>query len=192
MRVRNTSRLSDEWLRPLLEFAARGVNDAGLMVSVINTTTSFRGWAFGRGSFTKRRWPDEGDGPVQVYPASVEYLVRLFIPATIPLKAWTNVKRIRKMYPDGLPPFESEADAVVMLAAHEFRHIWQYRNRKSGKGEYDAEKFAFRRLNDYREHTGRPRIDPVKQPNPFALRMAASRQPACEPTAGEWGRTLRD
>lgn len=176
MRIRNESRLDDSLLDTVLRFSAWRCGDERVLVHVIDTTTHFRGWAFGRGSFTKRRWSREDERMVQKYPDSVDFLIRLFIPAKIPLRSWTNVKRIRDAYPGGLPPVLTEACALVLLGAHEFRHIWQYRNRKRGKGEYDAEKWAFRRLNDWRQQCGLPRVDPVKRPNPFARKAAANVQ----------------
>lgn len=65
----------------------------------------------------------------------------------------------------------------MWLAAHEFRHLWQYRRAEraarqgkqtSKKGEYDADKFAIERLSQHRVHTGCSPIVPVKQPNPLA------------------------
>ena len=196
MRVRNESRIPDTTLRPLLDFAAKGTNTADLLVHVIDTTTHFRGWAFGRGSFSKTKYVGDSrwDGrDVQKYPPSVEYLIRLFIPATDARMigpAFSHVKRIQQLYPNP-PQLATAEDAIVFLAAHEFRHIAQYRHRRKGKGEHDAEKWAFAMLAKWYVATDRVPVLPVKQPNPFSPRGTAAPTAAAD-SAGEWSRRLRD
>lgn len=181
MRVRNSSIYATHWIMPLVEFASRGVNTSATMLDVIDTTTTLRGWAMHgkmvRESGRFKQWTDTW---IPKYPKTVEYVVRLYLPSDmtrVPSTAWFKTPLgITRLWPNGIP-LESDEDRIVSLAAHEFRHIWQYKRcraerragkKSKGRGEYDAEKFANRRLNEWRIATGREPVLAVKQPNPFA------------------------
>ena len=104
---------------------------------------------------------------------TAEYLITIRIPEILPKNANESkhkLKRLALLYPDGMP-FETWQDYFIYIAAHELRHSWQFqrtaRTGQRGKGEHDATKFAYARLSQWRTATGRPAIEPVKQPNPF-------------------------
>lgn len=194
MRITNTSRIDTETLRPLLAFAARGVRDSGIVARVKRTTRGVHGrcWYFGVNGYVVGNpigyAPYTGEPIYPDVPSGTRSLVTLHLP-DLDSPKWAKrfgnyyrLKRIDAKWPQGFP-FDGWRDVVVYVAAHEFRHAWQNdrRNRArrqgkrvSGKGEYDAELFALRRVNEYRESTGRSPILEAKQANPFA--PAKSRQ----------------
>lgn len=162
MRIKNTSPYPTERVKELLRFAFRGIADAGVEVHVKGTTTKrYGGLAYG------------GIPHIANVAATTRYLITIRLPrnedSLLPvMKAGT--KRLRRLYPEGIP-IENWEDLLVFIGAHEGRHIWQYQRRKRtgkrGKGEYDADKFAFKQLNAWRTATGREPVPPIKQPNPF-------------------------
>lgn len=163
MRVKNASSYPIDELRLLLHFAARGTQSAGVEIHVKNRQRRISGCVF-RGGIP----PEARVGP------RAEHLMILRLPkdpANMPRAAWGHTKRLHRLWPHRIP-LDFWQDAVVLLAAHEFRHIWQLqravRTGRRGKLEYDAEKFAYLRLNAWRRHTGREPVPPVKQANPFA------------------------
>lgn len=181
MRVYNDSDIPNEMLLPLLEFASKGVNTNLVEVQISSTENSVTsGHCFyGRGPRKYKANPSTISLVILRYPKHSSGLwPDRFINSYI-------LKRINAMYPAGFP-FEFGQDTIVYLAAHEFRHVWQYRReinwyerrrtvgpRLAGRlpnrrGEYDAEKFALSVVNKYRIHTGRSPIVPCKQKNPFA------------------------
>lgn len=153
MRVTNKTKLPAAELRVLLAFAARGTNTTGVAVHVGVSGRYLHG----------RAW----DGRIALY-----------LPRTTTAPGWPKewrsrhaAKRLRRMYPT--IPTERWQDVVVYLAAHEFRHVRQFRLYLAGKrrrrsSEHDAIKHGIKRLSAYRVATGRTPIVPIKQPNPFA------------------------
>lgn len=168
MKIKNTSRIATEKIRPLLEFASRRVNDSRVEVHIKHSRSDwFSGMAYAN---------PHGNCFCSV-DARTKYLITLKIPPrknndnVTELCYWSRLKRLQLIYPDGFP-LETWEDQVIKLTAHEFRHIWQFqRSRKTGKrgkGEYDAEKHALVILNKWRIYTNRQPIPKQKQRNPFA------------------------
>lgn len=171
MRIVNYTKLDDNQLSELFEFAARGVRDSGVELHVKNEPRHPHGYCY---------WhvPDMAN-----VSATTRALITIHLPSTpdSPLwpKAWWNghgLKRLAMSYPD--VPFDDWRDCVVYIAAHEFRHVWQHDRRRraksqgkraSGKREHDASKHGITRLNAYRILTGRTPLVRVKQANPFAV-----------------------
>ena len=161
MRIVNYTDYPDSILKSLFKFASRGIRDSGIEIHIKGTNNGLRGRCF--------YWlPDYAR-----VASSSKHLITLklpYKPEGMPQNAWTNVKRIKKLWPNKIP-FDNWQDAVLFIAAHEFRHIWQENRRlktkKGGKQEYDATKFAHIRLNQWREKTGRVPVPAIKQPNPF-------------------------
>jgi hypothetical protein len=169
MRVKNTSQYPTAQIKQLMKFAAHGIHDSHVEVHVKGSSNGLRGYAY-----------SGVPGIANVYN-DVEYLITIRIPPDsnqLPKKALSKVKRIQRLWPNAIP-LEDWRDCLLLVAAHEFRHVWQYqRTRRSGqrgKGEYDAEKFAMTRLNEYRRATERDPIPAVKQPNPFSPEIKTSR-----------------
>ncbi|MEM7130239.1 MAG: hypothetical protein AAF702_28165 [Chloroflexota bacterium] len=158
MIVKNTTSKDTKQLKQLLNFAAKGVADKHVEVHVKNGSNGWRATAY------------DGIPNIANVSPKAQYLITMRMGNEVPDTSWTNVKRIKNLYPNGIP-IDSWEDNFILYMAHEFRHIWQYqrteRTGKRGKGEYDAEKFAFKRLNEWREHTDRESVEPVKQANPF-------------------------
>ena len=167
MRVKNTSSYPSERIKDLLRFAFRGVQDAGVEVHVKGSSRGARGYAYG------------GIPSIANVAKDARYLVTVGLPKDkeLPTQTW-GTKSIKKLFPEGIP-LENWEDVLVYIGAHEARHIWQVqRKRRTGKGgkrEYDADKFSYRRLNDWRVATDRDPIPKVKQPNPFETRLQAKK-----------------
>lgn len=158
MRVTNTSRYDLQRIKELLEFSARGVKDSGVEVHVKNSSRGWKAYAYSEIPY------------IANVAATSKYLITIHTSQWLPSTTWTNVQRIDRLWPEGIP-LDSWEDVFVRIAAHEFRHIWQFqrteRTGKGGKGEYDAEKFAFKRLNQWRGATKRLAVPALPQPNPF-------------------------
>lgn len=160
MILKNTSQYDTTVLRELAKFAARGIGHHNVELHIRNSNSNIRGRCFYR----------PFDIKVKVSSKKIRNLITLKLPGEMPKKTWSGVKRIGRLWPDGIP-MEDWRDAILMVLAHEFRHVWQdrreRRTNRAGKGEYDAEKFAFLRLNKWRVATDRQPVLPVKQKNPF-------------------------
>jgi hypothetical protein len=157
MHVTNTSPYPAARINELLPFAFRGVNDTGVEIHVKGSgTRTFAGRAY------------NGIPTIANVAESSRYLVVIRLarkPEILPRNIKPGVKRLLRGYPDGFP-LEGWEDVFIYVAAHEARHIWQFqrtkRTDKRGLGEYDAEKFAFQRLNAWRQTTGRPTVPAIK------------------------------
>lgn len=193
MRLTNTSGFDKAELTKLIEYASRGCRDTGVEVHVKNTEGGLRGWCYA-----------QGIPSVANVAKTTDALITLLLPPPgsprWPKVTWAGLKRIKLKWPNGIP-LESWQDAVVWLAAHEFRHVWQADREKrarkrgktvTGKLEYDCEVFANERLNDYRVDTNRLLVPCVKQPNPFAKAAAKMPSPLTPTEPGEWCRAMRD
>jgi hypothetical protein len=162
MILKNTSQYDTDQLKELIEFAACGIGHKNIELHVQGTDWGLRGRCFSR----------PFDYRVRVRSTKITNLITMKLPPLdkMPKESWTHVKRIKALWPDEIG-FADWRDAVLFIAAHEFRHVWQNKRKKRtgkrGKREYDAEKFAFLRLNKWREATGRQSFPPRKQDNPF-------------------------
>ncbi len=171
MRLHNQSKMSTSDLRKWLKFAARGTRDSGVDVIVNDNFLPF-GWAYDLGQRTYPPKPRISEPPIPI-SKTAKWLVILNTPSNpvVQKRTFTDMRSIKKLWPKGLPLEEAD-DYLVWLAAHEFRHVWQYqRTDRTGKmdnAEYEAEKFSMRGVNEWREHTGRKPTPAIKQPNPFA------------------------
>lgn len=195
MRIKNTSKIPTEQLKPLFEFAAKGCGHAGVEVHVRNEPHYPHGRCY---------WgiPDMAN-----VAKNAKCLITLHLPPLDKPQCWPDrwgnsyrLKWLAKKWPHF--PFETWQDCVIYLTAHEFRHFWQWNRirrwrkefaiaraiwlrspsgtrrwedvrpkRPTGKREHDASAHGLRMLNKWREHTGRSPIEPVKQPNPFIEHM---------------------
>lgn len=137
----------------LIDFAARGVGHHGVTVWLRYT-----------------RCPSKKDRRKRKQPAfsglaldDTEVRLRLgppqIIPAYIVFIGWGELKG---RFPYGIP-CDGWRDMLVFLAAHEFRHIWQYRRLRRKKPvptriEEDANEHGVKILNCYRLLTGREEL----------------------------------
>lgn len=181
MRLRNTSRYPDAEVRRLVDLATKGVNMSGVAVHVKNSRYAYAGRAYqgvpscspasrsarvmylvtvrigAPGRFpttnmrTVRRWVDVSDDEARADPANCAFM-------------WSERRgsfarrQIVERHPYGgkRSPLLELADwreALVAVAAHEARHIHQYRHAKR-RSEVDCERFAAKRLAVYRGRTG--------------------------------------
>lgn len=192
MILQNHSRHSDEKLFKLAKFAAKGVWDRGLTVVVVDSVSQhFSGWACRSfGNSFKNADVAEANGLPGPVEGKNEFVVLLRVPAEFhvigdelhPHRSnlrfhpyYRRFKRLQAKFPEGFP-YERWEDEFVQIAAHEFRHVWQYQRAKrkgkygnGGKGEYDAEVHGCKLLNKYREATGRHVIEPRKQEVPASF-----------------------
>ena len=140
MRLKNTSRYPEAEVRALVEFACRGVDMTGVQVNVKNSRQAYRGRAY--------------NGVPSVSPASrLQTVSRLVVVAVgqdqqFPVVNYysTKLKRVPRV------ELQNWREALVKVAAHEARHVHQYRHDKP-RSEVDAEKWAVRRLEEYRAST---------------------------------------
>ena len=157
-------------LYSLLLFAAKGSGHAGVEVHIKAEPLHLHGYCY-------------CDLPSVANVARTTHcLITLHMPPTPDAKGWPRawwnshgLKRLAAKWPAF--PFDDWRDAVVYIAAHEFRHFWQRQRKRraqregravTGKLEHDASSHGLRMVNKYRELTGRLPIVAVKQPNPFA------------------------
>lgn len=121
---------SDECKRLVL-FAAYGIRKNGVTVRIEDAPYSMSGLA-SRNTLDLRLGPRKSIRPV--------------IGSTVKVRQW---------YPKGIP-CRNWKDALVLLAAHEFQHLWQFSVWVNLRGvEQDAEEYALHRLNAFRVATNR-------------------------------------
>jgi hypothetical protein len=145
--IRNTSRHPDDEVRRLVQFATRGVDMHRVCVNVKG----------GRG-LSARAY--DGVPSISNAPRGARYLVTIKIGNGVSFPV--GPKNRNGMGPDEVGPrnrfpFFTYADWrewLVSAAAHEARHIHQYRHREP-RSELDCEGFAEEALNRYRSR--RPR-----------------------------------
>tara|TARA_R100001143_G_C3343391_1_gene125458 strand:+ start:569 stop:1147 length:579 start_codon:yes stop_codon:yes gene_type:complete len=157
---------STAWLRPLLHFAAKGIDTDKILVEVK--------WE-PRCSASGMAYPGER-GALGIGERVIDYKFKVDLrygERLRPKKSGNvyNLKRINDKYPRGVF-LECPEDHIVWLAAHEFRHIWQFKKREveisEGKkpkrrGELDAERHAIKKVNDFRAATNRRVILPISE-----------------------------
>lgn len=144
MITKNTSPYDGRRMGPLLQFAFGDISTQGVEVHVKGTNRLYRGRAY-----------DGIPGIANVDPAS-HYLVIIALSRSkkrLPDRVYLGSKRLARHFSDGVPVSGWE-ELFLYIAAHEARHIWQFRRRRTtGEGglrEVDAEKYALARLQAWR------------------------------------------
>jgi hypothetical protein len=147
--LKNTSPYDGERMAVLLPFAFDDIDMAGVEVHVKGTKQLYRGRAY-----------DGIPGLARVAPQS-RFLVIVALSRVqkrLPERVHLGSKRLARGFPGGVPVAGWE-DLFLYIAAHEARHIWQFRRRRAtgrrGLREVDAEQFALARLDAWRRATGR-------------------------------------
>ena len=146
--LKNTSPYPLKRLEFLLFFAFAEVIDYGIEIHMKGSSDSYRGRAY------------DGVPQISNVVGGANYLVTIGLARTrslLPNRIGPGTKTQQKIYPDGIVVRDWE-DILVFVAAHEARHIWQFRARRlSGIqpiSEVDADKFAIQKLSDWRVKTG--------------------------------------
>lgn len=140
MRLKNTTTIPDSIIREVIRFV-RPPGISGFDVRVSNTRVGVAGTAYHEGcSLHDRACP----------------FVVLRVGQSWPQEA----QGPHKPGYLGVPRLENRIEALVFIAAHELRHLWQARGSRKRKGmakgsrgkfsERDADTYAFRMLNEWR------------------------------------------
>jgi hypothetical protein len=177
--VINDTGLPDDSLRAMLRHGARGFRDAGVLVHVLcERDRSGRYLGRAHDAVSSRRYADrlslKAGAPFEhvievVYPDQ-KHLARLCRHG-VKLRHKHSIARFGPVV-----PVETVYDYLVYIAAHEFRHIWQFRRRRADRDagrrgrhctEVDAEKWGVRALSKYRVACGRSPIPETKGKPPF-------------------------
>ena len=136
MRLHNTSRYPTDEVRRLVEFGMRGIRTERLEVHVKNSSDHFRGMAY------------HGVPAISTAygKATVDRLV------TIGIGAPERFPHVRMTRYQRAPVYElfTWQEAVVMVAAHEGRHIQQMQ-RKRPLSEVDCIRFEAQRVKEFRD-----------------------------------------
>ncbi len=137
MIIRNTSIYPTPEVRELVKFATAEVDMRRVCLKVKNSRHAFRGMAY------------EGVPYASASPASTEYLVTVGIgaPRHFPKEDLVYSYKSGSRFPRYR--FEDWREALVHLAAHEAKHIEQYKEGLS-RSEVACEHFAVYVLNLYR------------------------------------------
>lgn len=149
MVLKNTSPYDERAMGALLAFAFGEIDQGGVEVHVKGTRLPYRGRAY------------DGIPALANVASHSQFLViialsrrRRGLPATVHLGS----KRLARHFAQGVP-VEGWQDLFLFVAAHEARHIWQFRRRRAtGQGglrEVDAEQYALARLDEWRRAGGR-------------------------------------
>lgn len=144
MRLRNTSAYPTDEVRELVEFATRGINMSRVCVNVKGTSKRWGGTAY------------NGIPGISNAPASADYLVTLRIAPDLVLPVGPinyNWKGPDEVGPGNRYPFftyRTWQEVIIHLAAHEARHIHQFRHGKRCS-EVDCERFAEAAILRYRK-----------------------------------------
>jgi len=189
VKIINESRHETAWLRPLLKHGAHLVRDTDVVVVVYDERHTHHRQLGTAAPLHASTYAEQH----RIDTAGRRYMVTLRL-EEYTCKVWHGAerfKRFRAKYPLGIP-IESQEDFVVMLTAHEFGHIRQFRRwpadrsagRRRRRGELDAEYWAVGRLNRYRRLTGRPEIVAVKQQCALVDRLSLQAATLCEGRAG--------
>ena len=141
--IRNTSRHPDDEVRELVRFATRGIDMGGVCVNV-------------KGGHGLSARAYDGVPSISNAPRRASYLVTIKIGNGVsypvgPLNR--NGKGPDEVGPRNRFPFFTYADWrewLVVAAAHEARHIHQYRNGEP-RSELECERFAESALARYRD-----------------------------------------
>jgi hypothetical protein len=155
MHVENKTTYCTERLTELLRFAMGHSKDDRVKVQVSETIEDFGG----RASELVPLGTPGASGPV--FPVIMRLPRRQ---SAGPCRVRSAVPDISAWWPDGFP-IDVWEDLVILLAAHEFRHIWQFQSKwRAGpqwSAEHDAEAYGYQRLNEWRLRTGRVAVPAV-------------------------------
>ncbi len=181
MKLTNTSRYPTDEVALLVEFAMGEIDHTRLAVNVKNASIAYRGRAYDGVPRISSRANDPdierlvtiGIGSPQHFPMTTVHTEVRWVRVTKPIPTLNETFRERRDkdghivlerrvisqhgYGGKRSPvleFANWREALVSVAAHEGRHIWQYQA-KVRKGEVDAEQFAGRRLEEFRQ-LGKP------------------------------------
>lgn len=135
MIVRNTSKYPTEEVKKLIEFAVNGFGNK-VCVNVKNSASSYHG----------RAYPYVPN--VSNAPKSSKYLitVRIGSPDKFPKEDYYSNTKYKRLTPF---TYNTWQEAMMAVAAHEFRHIYQFIKNKP-RSEVDASKYAYKKLMEYR------------------------------------------
>ena len=143
MRLTNSSDYPTEEVAALVAFAMKGVKTTRLAVKVKNCSGAYGGMAY--------------EGVPRISTAYKLRSVDRLVTVRIGKPSWFPSSN---MSPGATHPYGGKRspliehrnwrEALVAVAAHEARHIWQYQHNKS-RSEVDAERFAAKRLSAYRD-----------------------------------------
>jgi hypothetical protein len=149
MFLRNTSKHPDDEVRSLIEFAAKPFELRYVCVNVRGTSHPFAGMAY------------RGVPHMSNAPRTAKYLVALRIGAAHHFiereitNLRTNAAGEKQPYGGKRSPlihYRSWREALVAVAAHEFKHIEQFQTKKPA-AEWQCERAAFNALERYRANT---------------------------------------
>ena len=144
MRLKNTSRYPDDAVRRLVTIALLGIDARRLAVNVKNSRRPYRGRTYAT---------VPSISPISAEP-DMDRLVTIGIgaPECFPLDTAIGERGALHGYGGKRSPIITMNDwreALVAVAAHEGRHVWQLQHEAPGS-EVDAERFAAARLDEYR------------------------------------------
>ena len=146
--VQNTSRYPDEDVAELVRFALSEIDARGVCVNVKNSSATRRGRAYAR------------IPSISNAPAGSRYLITVGIgaPERFPFEDGSFTRRNGELVKrrGGRWPVETLTDwreALVSVAAHEAKHIEQFR-KGSPRSELECHHFSAAVLRRYRELTG--------------------------------------
>lgn len=161
MRIRNESKYATKVVEDLIKFACKGINMSKVLVLVYDYKGAYRGYAY-RGA------------PKRFNPGHAKHVVRLHVGASDKFPTdnittrtrWKlmpssifNGPEVRKKVTEQVPyggcfsvkiTMNDWMECLVAIAAHEAKHIYQFKNGKRCM-EARAEKHALKRLEAFRE-----------------------------------------
>jgi hypothetical protein len=153
--LKNTSPYPQQRIELLLSFAFDEVINYGIEIHLKGSSSSYKGRAY------------NGIPHIANVFDGAKYLVTIGLARTramLPTHLNPGTKRQQELYPDGIKVRGWE-DILIYVAAHEARHVWQFKTRgESGKqpiSEVDANNYAIQKLSNWRVETGGVPIVPA-------------------------------
>lgn len=125
MKFTNLSQYDTQEVRELVETATKGIKLRKVKVTVTNTKHTYAGRAWDS-------WPYR------------RMLIRIGSPDQFPITCKYPRKKTAPTY-----EMRDWREGIVAVAAHEARHIYQYKFNKR-RSEIDAERWAVKKLEEYR------------------------------------------
>ena len=154
--LKNTSPYPLLRLELLLSFSFAEVLDYGIEIHIKGSSGSYRGRAY------------DGVPKIANVIDGANYLVTIGLArtrASLPNRIGPGTKTEQKRYPDGIA-VRSWEDIFVFVAAHEARHIWQFKARRIAGNqpisEVDADRYAIKKLSEWRIINGWEPIIPER------------------------------